>query len=136
MLISKHTMVGLALMGIAEDREAAQLRGVNVKTVAFLAFASAGAVAGFVGIFMGPKTYAVATLGSALALKGFVVLAISGFGYMPGVIVGGLAVGLVEAFAARYLGGEFANLAVFTMLIVVLLARPAGLFVRAKERTV
>ena len=77
-----------------------------------------------------------ATLGSALALKGLVVLAIAGFGYMPGVIVGGLAVGLVEAFAARYLGGEFANLAVFTMLIVVLLARPAGLFVRAKERTV
>jgi len=71
-----------------------------------------------------------------LALKGFVALAIGGFGSMPGTLVGGLLVGLAEAYAARYLGGEYANLTVFVILIAVLLIRPAGLFVRAKERLV
>ncbi len=97
---------------------------------------AAGALAGLLGILVGPKTFAVATLGSSLALKGFVVLAIGGFGSMPGTLVGGLIVGLAEAWASRYLGGEYANLTVFVILVAILLLRPAGLFVRAKERVV
>lgn len=132
----RHSMTGLALLGMSEDREAAQLRGVNVAAMAFGAFVAAGALAGLLGVVVGPKTFAVSTLGAALALKGFVVLAIGGFGSMPGTLVGGLLVGLSEAWAARYFGGEFANLTVFLILITVLLVRPAGLFVRAKERVV
>jgi branched-chain amino acid transport system permease protein len=135
-LISRRSLIGLALLGMAEDREAAQLRGVNVRATAFGAFVVAGVLAGLLGVFVGPKTFAVATLGAALALKGFVALAIGGFGSMPGTLVGGLLVGLAEAYAARYLGGEYANLTVFVILIAVLLIRPAGLFVRAKERVV
>ena len=78
----------------------------------------------------------VEALGAALALKGFVVLAIGGFGSMPGTLVGGTLVGLAEAYASRYLGGEFANLTVFLILITILMVRPAGLFVRTKERVV
>jgi branched-chain amino acid transport system permease protein len=130
------SMTGLALLGMAEDREAAQLRGVNVRALAFGAFVAAGALAGALGVFVGPKTFAVSTLGAALALKGFVVLAIGGFGSMPGTLVGGVMVGLAEGWAARYLGGEYANLTVFLILITVLLVRPAGLFVRSKERVV
>ncbi|MGW0994158.1 branched-chain amino acid ABC transporter permease [Streptomyces sp. NPDC002520] len=132
----RRSMTGLALLGMSEDREAAQLRGVNVRAMAFGAFVAAGALAGLLGVFVGPKTFAVSTLGAALALKGFVVLAIGGFGSMEGTLAGGLAVGLAEALASRYLGSEYANLTVFLILIVVLLARPAGLFVRAKERMV
>lgn len=135
-IYSRRSLTGLALLGMAEDREAALLRGVNVRRMAFLAFVAAGALAGFAGMFVGSKTFAVSTLGAALALKGFVVLAIGGFGSMPGTLVGGTLVGLAEAFASRYLGGEYANLAVFLILITILMVRPAGLFVRTKERVV
>ncbi|GAA4085505.1 branched-chain amino acid ABC transporter permease [Nocardioides kongjuensis] len=133
---SRRSLTGLALLGMAEDREAALLRGVNVRRMAFMAFVAAGALAGFAGMFVGSKTFAVSTLGAALALKGFVVLAIGGFGSMPGTLVGGTLVGLAEAYASRYLGGEFANLTVFLILITILMVRPAGLFVRTKERVV
>lgn len=135
-IYSRRSLTGLALLGMAEDREAALLRGVNVRRMAFMAFVAAGALAGFVGMFVGSKTFAVSTLGAALALKGFVVLAIGGFGSMPGTLVGGTLVGLAEAYASRYLGGEYANLAVFLILITILMVRPAGLFVRTKERVV
>lgn len=135
-VVVRRTTVGLALVATTEDPEAAMLRGINVRLLAFGAFALSGAVAGLAGMMIGPATYAVATLGSSLALKGFVAIALGGFGNMPGALVGGVVVGLVEAGAIRYFGAEFANLAVFLVLIAVLLAKPSGLFVRAQERTV
>lgn len=135
-IYGRVSLTGLALRGMSEDSEAAQLRGVNIKHLAVMAFVFSGILAGALGVLVGPKTFAVATLGASLALKGFVVLAIGGFGSMPGTLVGGLLVGLAEALASRYLGGEYANLAVFVILIVVLLVRPAGLFVRSRERSV
>lgn len=133
---AKHSLVGIALMGMSENREAAQLRGVDVRRFAFLAFAFTGVLAGAMGLFVGPKTYAVATLGASLALKGFVVLAIGGFGSLSGTLAGGLIVGLAEALASRYIGADFANLSVFIILVVILMAKPTGLFTRRKERTV
>ncbi|GAA4485491.1 branched-chain amino acid ABC transporter permease [Rhodococcus olei] len=133
---SKKTVTGLALLGISEDREAAMLRGVNVRALALGAFAASGALAGFLGLFVGPKTFAVATLGSALAIKGFVALAIGGFGSLPGALVGGLTVGLVESYAALELGSQYSNIAVFVVLIAILMVRPAGLFGRVRERVV
>ncbi|TVT61327.1 branched-chain amino acid ABC transporter permease [Amycolatopsis rhizosphaerae] len=132
----KRTLLGLALLGMSEDREAAVLRGINTRRLVFGAFAFSGALAGVLGLFVGPKTYAVATLGAALALKGFVALAIGGFGSLPGTLVGGLAVGLIESVTARYLGAEFSNIMVFAVLLIILLARPAGLFGRVRERVV
>lgn len=136
MQFSRRSITGLALLGMSEDREAAQLRGVNVRRLAFMAFVATGMIAGAVGVFVGPKTFAVSTLGAALALKGFVALAIGGFGSMPGALVGGAMVGLAESLAGRYLGGAYANLTVFLILIAVLMLRPAGLFVRSRERVV
>lgn len=134
--ISRRFLVGLALQAMSEDAEAAQLRGVNIRAMAFAAFVAAGALAGAAAVFVGPKTFAVSTLGDSLALKGFVALAIGGFGSMPGALVGGAAVGLVEILSARYLGGEYSNLLVFLLLLAIFVVRPAGLFVRSVERTV
>jgi branched-chain amino acid transport system permease protein len=134
--LSRRLTVGLALLGMAEDREAAILRGVNVRLLAFGTFALAGGVAGLVSLLVGPYTFAVATLGSELALKGFVVLAIGGFGSMGGTLVGGVIVGIVEALVSRYLGTQYSNLCIFAVLLIVLFARPAGLFVRSRERVV
>jgi branched-chain amino acid transport system permease protein len=136
MLFARRTKYGRALLAIAEDREAAELRGINVRALAFAAFAASGLLAGMVGLFVGPVTFAVSTLGASLALKGFVALAIGGFGSFPGALVGGLVVGLVEIWSARLLGGDFVHLGVFVLLLLVLMLRPAGLFVRARERQV
>ena len=119
-----------------EDREAAELRGINVRALAFAAFAASGLLAGMVGLFVGPVTFAVSTLGASLALKGFVALAIGGFGSFPGALVGGMVVGLVEIWSARLFGGDYVHLGIFVLLLLVLMLRPAGLFVRARERQV
>jgi branched-chain amino acid transport system permease protein len=134
--LSRRSMIGLALLAVAEDREAALLRGINVRAVGLGAFVFSGAVAGLVAPVVGPKTFAVATLGTALALKAFVALALGGFGSIPGALVGGFAVGIAEQLTARYVGSTYVNLVVFGMLLLILLVRPTGLFGTATERAV
>ncbi len=134
--LSRTTLLGLALLAVSEDREAAEVRGINVRLLALGAFAFSGLIAGLIGPVVGPKTFAVATLGEALALKGFVALAMGGFGSMPGALVGGMAVGLIEPFSARYIGDNYSNTMVFAALLLILLVKPAGLFGRFRERTV
>ena len=134
--LSRRLMVGLALLAMAANREAAMLRGVNVRRLALGTFALSGAVAGLTGMLVGPYTFAEATLGSSLALYGFVALAIGGFGSMGGALVGGAVVGIVGVLSSRYAGAEYSDLYVFAVLLIVLFARPAGLFVRTRERVV
>lgn len=135
-VFSQRSLLGIALLGMSENTEAATLRGVNVRRFAFFSFVFAGALAGALAVFVGPKTYAVATLGAALAIKGFVVLAIGGFGSIPGVLVGGTVVGLTESLVSRYVGADFASISVFLILILILMVKPTGLFARRVERTV
>ncbi|MCU1617887.1 MAG: branched-chain amino acid transporter permease protein [Frankiales bacterium] len=134
--ITRGSMLGIALLAVSEDREAALMRGINVRAVAIGAFAAAGVVAGLLGPLIGPKTFAVATLGSSLALKGFVAMAIGGFGSAPGALIGGFAVGLIESESGRYLGESYSTLMIFLALLLVLLLAPNGLFGHARERTV
>lgn len=132
----RRSLSGLALLAMAEDREAARLRGIDVERLALAAFVFTGVLAGLTGPLVGPKTFAVATLGAALALKGFVALAIGGFGSLPGALVGGLAVGLVESLSGRWLGSAFSTIMVFVALLLVLVLRPTGLFGTTRERVV
>ncbi|WP_326835036.1 branched-chain amino acid ABC transporter permease [Amycolatopsis rhabdoformis] len=131
-----HSKLGIAGLAASEDRQAAMIRGINVNRLSTGACAVAGALLGSLGAVVGPKTFAVFTLGSILVLKAFVALAVGGFGSFKGALIGGFAVGVVEALVGRYLGTEFANLAVFGVLIGVLLLRPQGLFGQRRERVV
>jgi branched-chain amino acid transport system permease protein len=133
---TRRRLNGLAVVAMSQDEEAATLRGISVRRLGLAAFAVTGVLSGLMGAFIGPKTYAVATLGAALALKGFVALAIGGFGSMYGGLLGGLVVGLVEEYVARYLGSPYSNLSVFVVLMLVLMIRPTGVFGRVQERTV
>jgi branched-chain amino acid transport system permease protein len=135
-LYSRRSLTGLALLAMAEDRDAALLRGINVKRLALGAFVFTGVLAGITGPLVGPKTFAVATLGAALALKGFVAVAIGGFGSMPGALIGGLVVGLVESLSGRWLGSDFPTVIVFCVLLLILLLKPTGLFGTTRERVV
>jgi branched-chain amino acid transport system permease protein len=133
---TRKTLVGIALLAVSEDREAASVRGINVRALAIGAFALSGIIAGGLGVVIGPHTDAVATLGTSLALYGFVALAMGGFGSLPGGLIGGMAVGLIEVFSARYLGSQYGDIMVFATLLAVLLIRPAGLFGTFRERMV
>ncbi|MFC0527310.1 branched-chain amino acid ABC transporter permease [Phytohabitans kaempferiae] len=135
-LYTRYRMGGLAIVAMSEDTEAATLRGIDVRKLAFVAFAVTGVLGGLMGAMIAPKTYAVATLGAALALKGFVALAIGGFGSMYGGLIGGFVIGLVEQVVGRYLDANLINLSVFAVLLLVLMIRPTGLFGRVQERVV
>jgi branched-chain amino acid transport system permease protein len=132
----KRYLSGIAIIGMSQDQEAATLRGIDVRKLALITFAVSGALAGLMGVFVGPKTFALTTLGASMALKGFVALAIGGFGSLYGGLLGGFVVGVVEQVSARYLGAEFSNISVFFVLMLVLLARPHGVFGRVRERVV
>jgi branched-chain amino acid transport system permease protein len=93
-------------------------------------------LAGVVGPFVGPKTYAFSTLAAAPALKGFVAMAMGGFGSIPGCVVGGFVAGMVESVTARYIGGTYQDLMVFALLLLVLMLRPTGLLGERAERAV
>ncbi|HVX21962.1 MAG TPA: branched-chain amino acid ABC transporter permease [Acidimicrobiales bacterium] len=135
-LFSRKTLLGTALLAVSEDREAASLRGINIRAVALGAFCVSGAVAGALGPFIGSKEDAVASLGTQLALLGFVALAMGGFGSLPGGLIGGFAVGLIQALSGRYLGTQYENIMVFAVLLLVLLFKPGGLFGTVRERMV
>jgi branched-chain amino acid transport system permease protein len=120
------TRVGQACLAIAEDREAAQLRGINVSLLSIGAFAAAGVLGGVGGLVIGPITYAIPTLANSLALGGFVAVALGGEGSFIGATLGGFVVGLVSAFATRYIGAEYSDIAVFVVLLATLGVRPRG----------
>src|SRR5690606_40952822 len=95
--------IGIVSLASSEDRQAAMLRGIDVKWLALGAFVVAGALVAAVAPVIAAKTYATYHLGDILAVKAFVALAIGGFGSYAGVLIGGFVVGLLEAFSARYI---------------------------------
>lgn len=132
--LSTHTSIGLTALATSEDRNAAMLRGINVRGLATGAFALAGAVVGAIAPIVATKTYATYHLGEGLAVKAFLVLALGGFGSMIGALIAGGLVGILEMFAARYLGSDWQNITVFVLLLLVLLVLPNGLFARGKAQ--
>lgn len=125
---SRWTLSGNVCMAAAEDRPAAMLRGLNVQRFTWLAVAAAGALAGLLGLLVGPETYAVYNLGDSLVALAFVALTIGGFGSYGGALIGGLVAGVVQAFAQYFWGSDASNLVLFAVLLAVLGLRPGGLF--------
>lgn len=135
-LWSRYSLLGLASLAAAEDRQAASARGINVRLLGTGAFVLAGVIAGVFGLLVGARTYAVFDLGHSLALLGFVAIAIGGSGSQLGGLIGGFATGLIYAFAARYIGAQFPQIVVFCVFLLILFLRPRGLFGTAVERRV
>ena len=127
-LMSTRTTFGLAGQATSEDRDAAALRGINYRRMVLLSFALGGAIAAVAGIASVAKTFAVAGVADTYVVKAFVCLALFGFGSQKGALAGGATVGLVEAFAGRYLGADYSNLSVMILLLAVLMLRPGGVF--------
>lgn len=135
-LFYERTWIGQAMRGTAEDRDAASLLGINPVIASRVAFGLAGAVAGFAGYAIAPITFSDPTVGLAFTLKGFLALAIGGFGSIRGAIVGGLSLGIAESLWVLYQGPDYEALVGVVLVLGVLIVRPQGLFNSPTSRTV
>jgi branched-chain amino acid transport system permease protein len=134
--VSRYTLWGLAGRAATDDMAAAVVRGVNVTRLRMSAFILAGALGAALGPLIGPVSGIDVSTGISLTIYGFVALALGGFGSFPGCLVGGMAIGLVEAYASRYFGVAYPPLILFGILIVLLLLKPTGLFGQRSLRVV
>lgn len=133
---AKYTRWGLGLSAMAQNREGAALRGVPVAGARILAFFLAGVISGLAGAVLAPVTTGDTTLGINYALKGFVAMAVGGFGSTAGALAGGAVLGLSEAMLTTYGNDEYRIYASLLLLAVVFTLRPRGLLGRQTIRTV
>lgn len=122
-----RTRQGRAIAAIAEDRDAAMLRGIDPRSLTRWSLVAGGAVAGLTGLLAAPLFEAGTGLGAQLLIAGFEAAAIGGVGSYWGCLPAGYAIGLVEAFGAAEFAPGYRQLASFLLLLVVLLIRPQGL---------
>jgi branched-chain amino acid transport system permease protein len=127
-----RTNIGKALRAIAQNREGALAIGLNTDRIIAFVFAVSGAMACAAGSLLGALYAVEPHMGGAPLLKAFVIVIFGGLGSVPGAIVGGLAIGLIENLAGAYISFAFKDVFTFMLLIGVLLLRPAGLFGRSR----
>jgi branched-chain amino acid transport system permease protein len=131
-----RTWTGQAMRSSAEDREAASLVGVNPEAMSMRAFLMAGMLAGLAGYVIAPITFSNPTVGLGFTLKGFLALAIGGFGSIRGAVVGGLALGIAEQIFDVYGSSNYEIVVGAGLVLLVLVLRPEGLFRTTAARTV
>lgn len=133
---TSKTIMGQAWRATAEDREAAQSRGINVRLVGTAAFVLAAMLSGLAGFLVAPITQASYNAGATLSLQGFVAIAIGGFGAQRGALLGSLLLGVAEAEVSLAASPGYQSLVALGMLVLVLAFKPAGLFGRVDPRAV
>jgi branched-chain amino acid transport system permease protein len=131
-----RTKIGTAIRAVAEDQAAASLMGIDVNRIISLTFLIGGAMGGAAGVLFGVQYGLINPYtGFIPGLKAFTAAVLGGIGNIPGAMVGGLVLGLLEAFAASYLslltggafGAEYKDIFAFSVLILILIFRPKGL---------
>ena len=126
-----HTLTGKALIATASNRLAARLVGINTDRIVGLSFAVSAGIGAIGGILVTPIALTSYDVGTLLALKGFAAAMLGGMGNPLGAIVGGLLVGLLEAFGAGYVSSAYKDAIAFLVILAVLFLMPQGLFGRA-----
>lgn len=130
------TRSGKAVLAVAEDRDAALLRGINPDRLSSWSFFLGGGVAALTGVLAAPLLYASTGLGPSLLLKGFAAAAVGGIGNNRGALLAGYIIGLAEVLAAATLSPGYQLAATFAVTLAILLVRPNGLFGQAEARVV
>lgn len=126
-LVLRYSMIGKIMRATALDRETAALMGIPVNAVLAGTFAFSSVLAAIAGILLAPLFYVTTEMGTLVGLKGFVAMIIGGFGSVPGAIVGGVLLGVVENVGAFTISSTYKDAIAFTLLLVFLVVRPEGL---------
>lgn len=129
--VVNRTRTGMSIMATGMDRGAARLMGIRARHVYALTFAIAAALAGMAGTMVGTVGTFNPSNAAAYTLLSFVIAVLGGLGNMYGALIGGLVIGLVEAWGGQYLPGTWVNALAFLVLVIVLIVRPSGLVGRA-----
>ena len=127
-LFTGKTRTGKAMRAVSEDRDAAQLMGVNVNKTISMTFAIGSALAAVAGVLLCSTVPTLQpTTGSMPGIRAFTAAVFGGIGSIPGAMLGGILLGIIETFSKAYLSTQFSDAIVFSVLIIILLVKPAGL---------
>jgi len=126
--IFEKTLLGKKLQATSQDKEMASLLGIPVVTMVMITFAYSAAMGGLAGMLVAPILFVSVNMAGAIALKAFAANIIGGYGSIPGAILGGVALGVVETLGAAYISVPYKDAFAFLMLLLFLLVRPQGLF--------
>ena len=128
------TKMGSAMRAVSEDKDAAGLMGIDVNKTISLTFAIGSALAAVAGIlYMAQYETLKPTMGARPGIKAFVAAVLGGIGSIPGAMLGGILLGIIESLSKAYISTELADAIVFGVLVIVLLAKPTGLLGRQKQ---
>jgi branched-chain amino acid transport system permease protein len=127
-LLLTRTAIGSQLLAVSEDRNAAMLMGIRPDRMQALAWGLAGAGTGIAGALIATFYYISPSVGETLALVAFVVVSLGGFGSVPGALVAGLLIGVIQELSAYLLGPVYKDVVVYALFVAVLWIRPQGLF--------
>jgi branched-chain amino acid transport system permease protein len=123
----KYSKIGIAMQASSQNQLAAYYMGIPVKTLNGLVWGLAASVAAIAGLLLAPITFVHANMGF-IGLKAFPAAVVGGFGSLPGAIVGGLIIGIVEALSGFYLPEGFKDVAPYIVVLLMLVLKPNGLF--------
>jgi branched-chain amino acid transport system permease protein len=133
-LFFRYTRLGIAMQAAAQDPEAAQLMGVNVKRTTTYTFLVSGIMAGAAGVLLGSLFFASFNMGFLVGIKAFVAATIGGLGSLTGAMLGGIIFGLIETFSGVLISTAYKDAVGMVLLILILLLAPSGIFIRAGRR--
>ena len=127
-LFTGKTRTGKAMRAVSEERDAAQLMGINVNKTISMTFAIGSALAAVAGVLLCSTVPTLQpTTGSMPGIRAFTAAVFGGIGSIPGAMLGGILLGIIETFSKAYLSTQFSDAIVFSVLIIILLVKPAGL---------
>ena len=134
-LLLRKTMLGLAMRAVAYNKDIAYLSGVNVPLMISLTFGIGCSLGAAAGVLIGPINYVQVQMGIGVLIKAFAAAVVGGFGSLPGAILGGLLVVVVESLGAGFVSGTYKDVYAFVLLIFVLMVKPSGILgVEAKVK--
>ncbi len=137
-LFLQRTRLGKSIRAAAQNKEAARMVGIEIDTVYAITFGICIALTGAAGMLISPTRAVFPFMGPPLTLRAFAITAMSGLGSIPGALIGGIVLGLVEVFIGTYVPGVGTNVGIvssFILLVVVLITRPQGLLGGLKPAT-
>ncbi|MBO0751485.1 MAG: branched-chain amino acid ABC transporter permease [Bradyrhizobiaceae bacterium] len=130
-LIITRTAIGSRMLAVAEDATAAELMGIRPERMQAIAWGLAAAATGIAGALIANFFYVAPTVGETLAIIAFVTVSLGGFGSVPGALVAGLLIGVIESLSAYMIGPVYKDIAVYALFVLALWLRPQGLMGKA-----